>query len=580
MRRIFLPGEHLTSHREIDLEASIISGGDIMETNVSYLLYLMGFFFSFYLGYQSFHKRWVTIGDIPTFPRYLTCQFLYQCGVYGYGFISGLFFIIVIVYWVPLRPLVSAVLGKFGTDVIVKQLTAEAALAPIGAMAVVLFLLKWDSSYNPLQIVQNMIQEFVAFPRKANEVHSRLINANLMKKYKDQPESDTGSTGQTAKKDAYKSREVIIQDLDIGHSLQTGDFNKNQRTIEYHWAKACTIFYEVESERRRDSSFKQFFVDKSLGWAEISEMHKTISEKVEKWKKSEPDYVASMELMQTLQALITRLYWLLTFLIIFGSNSEDTLWDRVERYDPKSKAHVLVSPGRKIAVIGICVGLATLIGHELGVLICRSTLQIEIPPPYFSIDALDWLFFAMAGIWIPTAIVIFIRCRSSRIMPFGENKYWGFYITTFLFSYVLSIGAFVGVHWVLSFFVPERPFFSPKQELALFAPWGIFPALIASYCSYSIDHNCRFPRNETQKNAMLQCIMNSILFAAFSTLIGFFATATKPLPSRIVILTTLFSILLSVPLLLKFEMKHSKENIMAPLDPFPEIPTKAINSAV
>ena len=92
----------------------------------------------------------------------------------------------------------------------------------------------------------------------------------------------------------------------------------------------------------------------------------------------------------------------------------------------------------------------TVCGHELGVLICRSALGFsENIPGFFSSETLIWFAFVMAGIWFPTALVVFAHCKMSRSMPFGKDEYWGFCISTFVFLF--SIGIFATTDFEISY---------------------------------------------------------------------------------------------------------------------------------
>jgi len=510
-----------------------------METPIVLITYSMGFILSFLVGFQSINKRWLTIGDMPTYPRYLTSQRLYHTGVIGYALISGVFFIVVTVYWVPLKPLVSLALDQMnlGTDAI-DQITTEDALAPILAVALLIYLIRWDSPYNPLLIVQTAVYDFAAIPRKAYEVHLKLQNSQFFEKYQNRTEE-------------------IIAKLNVENSLSTGDFEKNRQSIEFRWANVCMLYFEVD-HFANDSSYRRFFAEESLNWPGIQSEHINLSQKVAEWKKADPDYINSFQIVQHLEKVQDRLCWLLTFLHIFGSNSEDALWEKIDQYSTKTNDTRLLSPCKKIAMLGIGTAFATLGGHELGILVCKWILPTTAEiPQFFTFEAFKWLPFAMFAVWAPVAINIFIRCKLVRIFPPGDREYWGMYIVMFVLTLVLSLCAYVTVDFVMTFLQnTQMEGYLLKDRFKVFARWSIFPALIGSYCLYCIDRHRLLEKSKSIKLKLSGSIQRSLLFGTVGSFLGIFATATFSSSAlRIIVITTLFLIMAGIAFILNYDTK-------------------------
>lgn len=513
-----------------------------METSVVLITYFTGFLLSFLVGFQSINKRWLTIGDMPTYPRYLTSQRLYHAGVFGYALISGLFFIVVTVYWVPLKPFVTLALGQMnlGNDAI-NRITAEEALTPILAVALLIYLIRWNSPYNPLLIVQTAVYDFAAIPRKAYEVHLKLQNSQFFEKYQN------------------RAQEIIAK-LNVENSLSIGDFEKNRQSIEFRWANVCMLYFEVDNFAN-NSSYRRFFAEESLNWPKIQSEHFNLSKEVAEWKKAEPDYINSIQLVQHLEKIQDRLCWLLTFLHIFGSNSEDALWEKIDQYSTKTNETRLLSPCKKIAAIGIGIAFATLGGHELGILFCKWFLQnsTEIPQ-FFTFEAFKWLPFAMSAVWGPVAINTLVRCKLVRIFPPGDREYWGMYIVMFLLTLILSLCAFVMVDYVMMYFHDTQlEGYLLKDRFKAFARWSIFPALIGGYCLFCIDRRRLLEKNKSIKLKFSVSIQRALLFGTVGSFLGVFATATFSSSAlRIILITTLFLIMAGIAFILNYDSKRKE----------------------
>lgn len=254
------------------------------------------------------------------------------------------------------------------------------------------------------------------------------------------------------------------------------------------------------------------------------------------------------------------MYWFFTYLLFYGSNSDDALRNKIDQYGTPSEVNQLVKPCQKIVWIGLGVGGATLIGHELGVGICRAfDYAVDgVCPPLFGMEALIWLAYAMAGVWLPTAIVILVRCKMFRIMPVGKDEYWPFYLLTFFFVFIFSVLAFILVHRVFLYFDQNAIIGTFTNDIKIFSRWGIFPALIASFCGYCIDHNCKRLTGEEEIDSisLLSCLKTAFIFSAAASLIGIFATAGYTIANRVIIVATLFFLLAAVPFLLSFKLER------------------------
>src|SRR5262245_9926758 len=182
---------------------------------VYHSLQVLGAVAAFLFAYRSFERRSIKLGEEPTLPRYFAPRGWYWLGIITYSIFMALVLLALISVWLPLRPLIDAVasnLAAHDPQGLLASLTSTALIPFIGA-ALFLFLLTFESRFNPVLLVRDAVYDMFAIPRKAHEVYNVLRTSRL------------------AGVDAQVRAESLAR-LNAP-SLDPGDFDKASDTVEY-----------------------------------------------------------------------------------------------------------------------------------------------------------------------------------------------------------------------------------------------------------------------------------------------------------------------------------------------------------
>ncbi len=415
------------------------------------------------LGYRSYQRRSVQLGDEPTLPRYITSVTRYWFGIGLYCALVGGVFFMLIWQWLPIQPLLSALAGDTSGDGLAglfERLDGRTVL-PLIIAGLFLLLLTLESRFNPLLLVRDALYDLFAQPRQVQQVYSVLRNSRL---------SDI---------DAEIKRELVGR-LWVP-SIDPGDFDKSDETVEYRWAYSCVLFDKIRSYAD-DSSYQRFFTEPSLKWGDICLSFQRSSERVAAWRTTPPHYTKTVRLIADLDKLGGLLARLLACIVVFGSASEDELWQTVQRLGGNVHRARLKHTYKYFLTFTSAVVAAVLVGREASVLL-HNMIFPDQPLRHFSFDTFRWVLYAVAIYVMPIVLVFAGRVAADRFISPDEQRYYGFYTLVTLTGFVLS----TSMSALILGLSQEPEGFRFFAQFADSMRWGILPALMAGFVAYQMD---------------------------------------------------------------------------------------------
>jgi len=134
-----------------------------------------------FLAYRSFQKRRIQLGAEPTLPQYFIRRNTYWLGVASYCSLMAALFLLLTWRWLPLEPLVTLIVKNLRSRALVNLMNGldGDTIIPLIAVGLFLFLVAWESKFNPLLILRDSIHDAFAIPSKAVEVYNALIASRL-----------------------------------------------------------------------------------------------------------------------------------------------------------------------------------------------------------------------------------------------------------------------------------------------------------------------------------------------------------------------------------------------------------------
>ncbi|MGZ8163283.1 MAG: hypothetical protein ACXWTT_10485, partial [Methylobacter sp.] len=185
------------------------------ELLINFAVQFLGTGAAFFLAYRSFQKRRIQLGAEPTLPQYFSRSSIYWLGIALYcTFIAALYWLLTW-RWLSLEPLVALIVKNLRSGELVNLLNDldGNTIIPLIVAGLFLFLIAWESKFNPLLILRDSIHDAFAIPTKAVEVYNALVTSRL-----------------SAVDDSLKAQ---IANRLLVPSIDSGDFEKSSATVEY-----------------------------------------------------------------------------------------------------------------------------------------------------------------------------------------------------------------------------------------------------------------------------------------------------------------------------------------------------------
>ncbi len=470
------------------------------------------------VSYRSYQRRSVQLGDEPTLPRYITSVARYWVGIGLYCLLAAGTFFLLIWQWAPIEPLIDLVFDSIrqaDPAGLFERLDGRRVL-PLIYAAIFLLLLRLESTFNPFLLVRDLLYDLFAQPRQVQEVYSVLRHSRL---------SDIDA--------AIKAD--IVERLWVP-SIEPGDFDKSSDTVEYRWAYSCVLFDKIRSYAD-DPSYQRFFTEPSLKWGDICLSFQTASERVAAWRNAPPHYTKTVRLIADLDRLGGLLARLLACIVVFGSASEQELWETVNRLGGNVRRVRLKHTYKYLLTFTGAVVGAVLVGREIAVVL-HNVIFPELPLRHFSFDTFRWVLYAVAIYIVPILLVFAGRVAADRFISPNEQRFYGFYTVAILVGFLVS----TSMSALILGLSRDPDGFRFLSEFTESMRWGILPALMGGFVAYQMDTLVSDDEPKTQM--AWRALGRFAVWALIALIITLYATdELGPVDARLrftIVVTTIF----------------------------------------
>jgi hypothetical protein len=400
----------------------------------------------------------------------------------------------------PLEPLVTLIVTSLRSGELAGLMHGldGNTLIPLIAAALFLGFIAWESKFNPLLILRDSIHDAFAIPTKAAEVYNALITSRL-----------------SAVDDRIKAQ---IADRLLVQSIDPGDFEKSNATVEYKWAHNCLLFDQIQNYAD-DSSYRRLFNEPSLKWGEICISYNAMSEKVATWKEAEPHYTKTVNLLKELDRLTGLLCRLLAALVVFGSASENEIWATVTKLGGNVHDARLKHTYKYVMLFAAATAVGVILGREISVSLHNTFLFPESPLKHFSYTTLRWIAYAVAMYVLPIALVFIARTVAFRHQKEQADRYYGFYMMMMVMGFLFSTTAST---LILEITFYHREHFDFLDSFVDHGRWGILPALMCGFVAYRMDTPAS--ESETVTKIVLSAFLRFLAWGTVAIIIMLYAT--------------------------------------------------------
>lgn len=463
------------------------------------IVQIIGILIASILAYRSFHRRSIQLGDEPTLPRYFTRQGIYWLGILSYCLSVALLFWLMIRWWLPVQPLVDLIgdhLNRGDMAGLFAGLDGIILLPWIAAIAFLL-LITWESRLNPLLLFRDTVYDAFAIPRKAVEVFNMLRASRLS-------QMDTSL------------KEQIVSRLWVP-SIELGDFDRSEATVEYKWAQNCVLFDTINAYAN-DDSYQRFFTEPSLKWGDICLSFNRSSEQVASWRKTPPHYTKTVKLLSDLDSLNRLLCRLLACILVYGSRSEQETLDAVTRLGALPRAARLKHTYKYMLTFAAAIVIAVMVGREFAVFLHNNFFFPTDKLKHFEFDTFRWIIYVVPLYLLPILLVFVGRITAVRTRASEEDRYYGFYLLMMAIGFLVS----TAVSALILGLSADSENFNFLSSFVENMRWGLLPALMCGYVAYRMDTSVS---DEEPKSIMVRdAVVRLLGWAVIAMVIMLYAT--------------------------------------------------------
>ena len=453
-----------------------------------------------FLAYQSFQKRRIQLGEEPTLPEYFIRRSTYWIGIASYCTFMAALYSVMTLRWLPLEPLVTLIVKNLRSRELLSLLNGldGNTIIPLISAALFLFLSDWENKFNPLLILRDSIHDAFAIPTKAVEVYNALVTSRL-------PAVDDGLKEQIANR-------LLVSSIDFG------DFEKSNTTVEYKWAHNCLLFDQIQGYAKQ-SSFRRFFNEPSLKWGEICISYNAMSEKVAVWKEAEPHYTKTVNLLKELDHLSGLLCRLLAAIVVFKSASEEEMWTTVKKLGGNVQETRLKHTYKYILLFTAATAIGVMLGREISVSLHNAFLFPDKPLAHFNYTTLRWVAYAILMYVLPIALVFILRAFAIRHQREQADTNYGFYMVMMMTGFIVSTMVSV---LILELTFYQRDSFNFLESFIQHMRWGILPALMCGFVAYQMDTPVN--ESETMGTLLMTAVLRFLGWGSGAVVIMLYAT--------------------------------------------------------
>lgn len=430
------------------------------------LLLTLGAFFVVFSAYQAFDTPPIKLGDGPTLPRYMTQPSQYRLGVIAFVGTCLLVYALIFYFHRELLPIVGAINPEL-RQVIEKSMNDGSISYPlvvIFSAAIFVSLLKVEKDWNPIFLLRRVVHGWVSIPQIANAIMIMMRD------------------------------ELIVPEgvrADVAHDPQTpfvtvGDFDKDRRSLDRHWAELCYMRRWLERYRAQGSHFT-FFNEPSFAWEQLQSQFDQTRDLVAPLKRGD---VTDTEIFADVAGKVDSLRYqycrlAACFLVFKNETQKDAFRDANQFGVTIALDPPRANPLRYTVIFVVAIMMAIYFGVLLSAL--SWDLLHRGPVNLNPNIATKWMFYALANYGMPIMAVLLLRYLGWRSDQSQPSSYLVSYATIFLVAICVATACLTIAQTIIALVGGQAATQDFGQRLYENVKWAFSPSIVCIYVIYHVD---------------------------------------------------------------------------------------------
>jgi hypothetical protein len=417
----------------------------------------------------------------------------------------------------------------------------------IFSAAIFISLLRVEKDWNPLFVLRRVVHGWVSIPQFANAIMVMARDELLV---------------------PVEARANVANSPDAPY-VTVGDFDKDRRSLDRHWAELCYIRLWLELYRAQGSHFT-FFNEPSFAWEQLQADYDNVRDRLAPLKRgdvTDPNIFA--DVAGKVEALRRQYCRLAACFLVFKNQTQKNALRDAKQFGVTITLDVpRANPLRYTAIFFVAIVIAIYLGVSLSAmswdLLHGNLTGALMQDP----DLITWwIGYALAIYGTPILAVLLLRYLGWTIDPGQPNSYLISYATIFLVALTVSVTCLaVAIKLAGATQATTLPFL---ELVVTRLKWGISPAVVAVYIAYHVDRQIDplLPdigpyEHWRLAQRLMSCVFFGFLVAGFSALpalsISVSFTAWPVDKQRTVVIGTIFIIGLIMALVGEFGLIKPK----------------------
>jgi hypothetical protein len=544
MRRIYYTSMGLSLFPTVAFAQTDIPAGAPGLWYMHVAVVVCGLFLAAYWAVEAFSRPSVTLGEIPTLPKYMTRSTQYRLGVLTFTILSVLLYALVAYLHREVLPLIKI----YNADLYetfrpyVESSSPSYLLIIVLISAAYFLLLKNESDWNVLSILRTVIQRWMAIPSMANSLMTLARDALAVS----------------------PDRAAIVLGNPATPYVAADDFVKDRQSLDRVWAELSYMRAWLERQQGKGSD-ATFFGESNLGWDKLLDRYGELIAQLAPLKKGESQ--DSQNTFSKVKKLRDQMCRLVACYLVFKNDTEEEIFAQARAFGIQISPPVRDNPLRYAILYLVVLAISIYVGvYGSAVLYDLFSKPLSAALNQDQELIWRWIILATVNTGVPLCAILLAKYLGWHVNPRHDQAYLVSYCWIFLAALCLAPLSLTGAVIGLGIAPPPESLYSFLTMVGERFKWAPAPALTCVYIAYYMDRQTDPSLSNIDQNGCttLRRVLQSVLFAGLVLVVLLPPTmALQPVSTvswsleklRVVILGTRFLMTMALVLVAQFGLR-------------------------